>query len=79
MGSLFFFCFHDSNIAVVSILVPSPTLCCSFFLAALEREPGPACDVSDNFVMRQFTDDTYTGTKVAYDPQEFEDKVGLSL
>lgn len=31
--------------------------------------------VMDSFVMRQFTDDTYTGTKVAYDPQEFEDKV----
>ncbi|CAM9469029.1 unnamed protein product [Ectocarpus fasciculatus] len=29
----------------------------------------------DAFAMRQFTDESYTGTKVAYDPQEFEDKV----
>ncbi|CAN0351212.1 unnamed protein product [Ascophyllum nodosum] len=29
----------------------------------------------DSFVMRQFTDVSYTGTKVPYDPQEFEDKV----
>lgn len=32
-------------------------------------------DRSDAFAMRQFTDPSYTGTKVAYDPQEFEDKV----
>lgn len=25
--------------------------------------------------MRQFTDSGYTGTKISYDPQEFEDKV----
>lgn len=34
-----------------------------------------ATDQSDSFVMRQFTDASYTGTKIAYDPQEFEDKV----
>lgn len=33
---------------------------------------------ADNFAMRQFTDPTYTGTKVVYDPQEFEDKVGTA-
>lgn len=29
----------------------------------------------DAFAIRQFTDPNYTGTKVEYDPQEFEDKV----
>ncbi|CAM9395884.1 unnamed protein product [Pylaiella littoralis] len=29
----------------------------------------------DAFAMRQFTDPGYAGTKVAYDPKEFEDKV----
>ena len=29
----------------------------------------------DAFAMRQFNDPDYTGTKVEYDPQEFENKV----
>lgn len=31
--------------------------------------------VMDDFAMRQFTDPNYTGTKVDYDPEKFEDKV----
>lgn len=31
--------------------------------------------MSDDFAMRQFIDPGYTGTKVDYDPKQFEDKV----